>query len=276
MHYRNWRKIILSATAIISAAALNGCATPKHTNLLVFGTNTVLGLKVGADATQTPSIQLAYARQELVLMPLLANTSGKGADLTPCPSTAVGQDPPANVPVNCKFIGRSATDDIDSYSVLASFGAKGNASQSGGEAKAGGAIAQYFATGLAARVLATHGSSLVAASESATTEAASESIYASPELRAAIDTARDGVVVREAKRQIFRDAVAAKIADSANYRERLANIDKDLGLNANDGFVKGCSGAQSAAACAAAVKAGALVSYLDVGEWEKALAAVLK
>lgn len=237
MHYRNRRKIILSATTI-AAAALSGCATPRHTNLLVFGTNTVLGLKVGADATQTPSIQVAYARQELVLMPLLANTSGKGADLTPCPSTAVGQDPPANVPVNCKFIGQSGTANIDSYSVLASFGAKGNASTVRGEAKAGGAIAQYFATGLAARELAKHGTALVAASESATAAADSEARY--------------GIIVEKIK--AGRAAFAAQVAAlGGNFLARLDAVDVQLRLG-SEGFSKACRNATTAADCSAIIR----------------------
>ncbi len=167
MHYR-----IASATAL--ALILSGCATPRHTNLLIFGTNTVVGLKVGADATQTPAIQLAYSRQELVLMPVLANTGmvedgDNRGRLTPCPAKPDGD--PVKLAKNCKFIGTDKDGSEDSYSVLASFGAKGDASGSTASPKAGGAIAQYFATGLAARELAKHGSALVAASESATAEA---------------------------------------------------------------------------------------------------------
>ncbi|MBX9859399.1 MAG: hypothetical protein K2Y20_07395 [Sphingomonas sp.] len=276
MHYRNRRKIIPStrafAATIIAAAALSGCATtPRHTNLLIFGTNTQLGIKVGADATQTPAIQLGYNRQELVLLPLLANTGGTADKLSPCPATTT---PPPTVPVNCKFTGNSG-DDLDAYSVLASFGTRYDVSAGAGP-KAGGGIAQYFATGLAARELATHGSSLVAATESATEKARSETIYGSPDRVAAVLAAQTSVATRESKRQSFRDSVAAKISASGDFASRLAAIDASLGLAANDGFVKGCSGAGSAAECGAAIKSGAVASYLTADEWEKALAAVLK
>lgn len=176
MHFRNRRKIIFGATTI-TAAALSGCATPQHTNLLIFGTNTVFGVKVGADATQTPAIQVGYNRQELVLMPLLANTAASNTDgdllLQPCPAEKAQKPGPptatlGELSVNCKFIGtQNDARDQDAYSVLASFGTKYDAS-AGGNPKVGGGIAQYFATGLAARELAKHGSSLVAATESAT------------------------------------------------------------------------------------------------------------
>lgn len=233
MHYRNRRKIILSATAI-AAAALSGCATPQHTNLLIFGTNTVVGLKVGADATSTPAIQVGYARQELVLMPLLANTGGTGDKLSPCPATTT---PPATVPVNCKFTGNAGTD-LDSYSVLASFGAKFDATKEGGDAKAGGAIAQYFATGLAARELATHGSSLVAATDSATAESGSSTSYV------AISTN-----IR-AERETFATQVEGLGTD---FLTKLDAVDKALVLGST-GFARGCKSTGSAAACAAIIR----------------------
>lgn len=259
MHYRNWRKIILSATAIISAAALNGCATPKHTNLLVFGTNTVLGLKVGADATQTPSIQLAYARQELVLMPLLANTSGKGADLTPCPSTAVGQDPPANVPVNCKFIGQEGTNDTDSYSVLASFGAKFDAETTpGGTSKAGGGIAQYFATGLAARTLAEKaGAAAVAGGEAAT--------VASP--------ASAALIVRKGyASQVAMNLLAAVAVTDLNLGQQLTALDNAAETGGR--FTRACKQPTTKSACAGVIESYSTPALVGMPEskWQAAVA----
>lgn len=274
----------LTGMAAFVAVALSGCSTPQHTNLLIFGTNTVVGLKAGADATQTPAIQLAYARQELVLMPLLANTaaSRSGGDLlmAPCPAQSAAQarghvQAGPELTKNCKFLG-TVGDEQDSYSVMASFGAKFDATRSDGTQKGSGAIAQYFATGLAARELARHGASLVAASESATQEAQSAAIYASPERRAAILDAERGVANREAKRQSFRNAVADKIAASADFTNRLKTIDGDLGLNPGDGFVKGCAAAVSATACADGIRSGLVGGDLTADEWETALAAVLK
>lgn len=206
MHYRN-------ASVAALALILSACSTPQHTNLLIFGTNTVVGLKVGADATQTPAIQLAYSRQELVLMPLLANTGGSGDNLAPCPNTTT---PPPEVPVNCKFVGKQGDANLDSYSVLASFGARFDASKQDGQAKAGGAIAQYFATGLAARELATHGSSLVAATDSATAEASSKSGEA-------------WIVMRKSKFEETADHLALSAVTDATLMTSLKALDGAAG-----------------------------------------------
>lgn len=266
MHYRNRRKIILGATTI-AAAALSGCATPRHTNLLVFGTNTVLGLKVGADATQTPSIQVAYARQELVLMPLLANTSGKGADLTPC---AVAAGTPPTVPVNCKFIGNDGSN-MDTYSVLASFGAKGGASGSTTNPKANGAIAQYFATGLAARELATHGSSLVAASESATTEARAQTLLGSPKVRQAIQDELNYAEDSSARIKILRAQISGVMLGSNDPKSLVAKLDKSLsGGAARTNFASACGPAPAAVKCAQDIQNSAALDGMDPDDWEAA------
>lgn len=252
MHYR-----IASVAAL--ALILSGCSTPQHTNLLIFGTNTVVGLKVGADATQTPAIQVGYTRQELVLMPLLANTSGTGDKLAPCPSTVVGQTPPPTVPVNCKFIGQKGADNIDSYSVLASFGAKFDAKKVGTDAEAGGAIAQYFATGLAARELARHGSSLVAASESATADALS-SAYSEAQAAAVVDRAYKG-------REGFASAVE-KLADPT-FKQMLSNADD--AASAGNKLVRACSTATTAADCAKALRLDDTLSNFTGERWQLAI-----
>ncbi len=171
MHYRYGRIIITS----IAAVTLSGCtSTLRHTNLLVFGTNTTGGLEVGTNTNQIPRILFGYTRQELVLMPLLANTraqssQGGGGKLIPCglePSTtANNQSPIQVVPEGCKFLGRSGgpNGDYDTYSVLASFGAGVQAGTTGGKSSASGKVAQYFATGLAARALAENGGAAVIA-----------------------------------------------------------------------------------------------------------------
>ncbi len=232
MHYR-----IASATAL--ALILSGCATPRHSNLLIFGTNTVVGLKVGADATQTPAIQLAYSRQELVLMPLLANTSGSGDQLAPCPAqeAAVPDDPPtpAQLSINCKFVGTDK-DQIDSYSVLASFGARFDATSNitepkTGQVKAGGGIAQYFATGLAARELAKHGSSLVAVGEAATAEA-----------KASNPEGQKWISERHAKFQLIADHLEkSAVADGPTLDKAMQNL--DTSVLSTPTFVSLCSSA---------------------------------
>lgn len=134
---------------------VSGCATPKHSNTLIFGTNTKFALDVSADPSGSPSITVGYKRQEAVWMPLLAN---QGVVLA-------NQQDVVGIPAECKeenclFIGTVCKDkeckDRDTYSVLASFGAKFSGEATGGP-KATGGLAQYFATGLAARILAKEG-----------------------------------------------------------------------------------------------------------------------
>lgn len=264
MHYRNRQKIILVATTI-AAAALSGCATPQHTNLLIFGTNTQLGIKVGADATQTPAIQVGYNRQELVLMPLLANTGGTGDKLAPCPVTTT---PPPTVPTNCKFTG-NAGNNLDAYSVLASFGTKYDVSAGAGP-KAGGGIAQYFATGLAARELATHGSSLVAATPAAEREA----IAGSPQARALIQSRLAAAQTAQVQINDVRAALGAKVlAAGDNYKNLLQAFDGAIspaGGSRTD-FVEACAGLDRNA-CASVVLSGDQLDDLRLADWQKASA----
>ena len=160
----------------MSCAALAACETPKHSNTLIFGTNTKVAFDVSADAvTQTPSITLGYTRQEAVWMPLMPNVDRNGK-MVPC-----GNEETRAASEACKkFIGKDGATKTegakeDTYSVLATFGAtfSGGANTQGGGSEnpeVGGAgaevsagttasagIAQYFATGLAARILAKEG-----------------------------------------------------------------------------------------------------------------------
>lgn len=158
---------------------------------MIFGTNTTVGVKVGRDVNQMPNVLIAYDRQEAVIMPLLANTGEKPGSrnkLSPCPSVTVPDEAEAAETVAeltsgngfahpCKFVGIRQGDGgliiQDSYSVLASFGAKlkGNATEN--QAAAG--LAQYFATGAAAQTLALNGGAAVIAVGDAATAAASNS-----------------------------------------------------------------------------------------------------
>jgi hypothetical protein len=141
----------LIAAASTALLALAGCSTPKHTDLLVFGTNTSLGVSIKGDATSTAGVDIGYRRQEVVLMPLYVNGA---QSKTP---------PPAAAPLgDTKYQGIDTEARKDTYSVLASFGAKASGSGSGG---AGVSIAQYFATGIAARTLALAGGALVTTSD---------------------------------------------------------------------------------------------------------------
>jgi hypothetical protein len=179
--YRRLHSYLALSAALL---ACGGCTQmTRHSNMVVFGTNTVVGLRVGTNATQVPSIDLGYTRQEAVLMPLVANTgnaqgqaTGPGT-LVPC---NVGTDVkvvkgtpapdgtalPEFVTHPCLLVATDNTDDRqgrDSYSVLASFGADFGASAEPSGAKARGGLAQYFATGMAAQLLALNGGAAVVA-----------------------------------------------------------------------------------------------------------------
>ena len=72
-------------TALAMLATAGGCVqATRHSNTMLFGTNTTVGFKVGQGANQVPEIILAYDRQEAVIMPLVANTGDNGDVLTPC------------------------------------------------------------------------------------------------------------------------------------------------------------------------------------------------
>jgi hypothetical protein len=168
MHSRLYKP--LAAAAVLMATS--GCVqATRHSNTMVFGTNTSLGLKVGNDANQVPSILVGYDRQEAVIMPLLANTREKAGSsdnlLSPCRVDeevkildAGGGAEKAKFAVHPCLFAATNGSATDSYSVLASFGAKFDA-EVGTGTKAGGGLAQYFATGLAAQILATTGGAAV-------------------------------------------------------------------------------------------------------------------
>lgn len=144
-----------------------GCAMPPHSNMMVFGTNTSLAVRVGASATSVPEISVGYSRQEAVLMPLVANkagTSGTGSSLIPCdvsaPVTVTGSARFLKHP--CLLVGQHG-DSQDTYSVLASFGANIKGTGKKDEVGVGVGLAQYFATGVAAQMLALSGGASVVA-----------------------------------------------------------------------------------------------------------------
>ncbi|HVH48588.1 MAG TPA: hypothetical protein VM760_01745 [Sphingomicrobium sp.] len=165
------RRSIAYLAALSVVPLLGGCVqATRHSNLMVFGTNTSFGLKVGTAPNQVPSVVVGYDRQEAVLMPLLANTvdlqnaAAKQNLLSPCPVS------PSGVPVQnhpCLFAARRG-DAVDAYSVLASFGANFEGGNSATNATAKGGLAQYFSTGMAAQILAlTGGASVVAVGKAA-------------------------------------------------------------------------------------------------------------
>jgi hypothetical protein len=165
MRDRPYGKLAALAALTAAAALTGGCVqATRHSNTMIFGTNTSFGIKAGTSATQTPTIQIGYDRQEAVVMPLVANTGVSGTDnlLTPCnvggAQPAAGQSGPPIDP--CLLVGTNG-ESTDSYSVLASFGADFGASVEDDTPKAQGGLAQYFATGMAAQILAATGGASV-------------------------------------------------------------------------------------------------------------------
>lgn len=142
MRYHRSAIIPVLGLGLAVTASLTGCAMPRHSDTLLFGTNTKIALDISGDPSGRPEITVGYRRQELVWMPLVVN--GEHATSFIKNTGYVG---PA------KYWGQDKDNAFDTYSVLASFGAKFSAEAST-SAKAEGGLAQYFATGLAARKLA--------------------------------------------------------------------------------------------------------------------------
>ncbi|MGP1283337.1 MAG: hypothetical protein ACTS1X_10210 [Parasphingopyxis sp.] len=190
MHSRLY--VPLAALALLPLVA--GCVqATRHSNTMIFGTNTTVGFKVGSSASQVPEILLAYDRQELVIMPLLANVQDRGNDLLqPCdptrPAEIVGdRSEDGEFLIHpCSFVGYRE-GSLDSYSVLASFGASFDAHASSAPEASGG-LAQYFATGIAAQMLAFNGGAAVVNTTARTSAAqtlAASAVFASEQERAA-------------------------------------------------------------------------------------------
>ncbi|MBM4056227.1 MAG: hypothetical protein FJ264_16480 [Planctomycetes bacterium] len=146
------KQLMVVLVSVIAVVIISGCAV-KHSDVMLFGTNTKYGLSIAMDQPEsTPHINVGYKRREFVWMPLVAN--GADSVIQKKVATASAQD--------LKYLGKEPTGKEDTYSVLASFGANFKASGAAG----GGGIAQYFATGMAARKLAeVGGASLVQASD---------------------------------------------------------------------------------------------------------------
>lgn len=180
MHYRSHK--FFAALSLLPLLA--GCVqATRHSNTMVFGTNTNVGLKIGTTTGETPEVLIGYDRKETVIMPLLANTGEKENSrnhLSPCEPDKIFEIDKGGQEVltagiaalaaqsseihPCLFVA-TKTDSKgklisrDSYSVLASFGAQieGNAKEGSGQV----GLAQYFATGVAAQMLASNGGAAV-------------------------------------------------------------------------------------------------------------------
>jgi hypothetical protein len=199
--------MLAALAALISL--VSGCATPKHTDLLVFATNTEFGVSAKGDSTSTVGISIGYYRQEVVLMPLYVNAGDSKVTKPANPALA-----------EAKYVGTEAGGRNDTYSVLASFGARGGASTN----NANVSIAQYFATGLAARTLALAGGALVSTSDQAAAHPISAEAI-SAEKAASLDAAGQ-------TRQSLLNQIVAKVVDpqsgavdQAKLKKAFAGID---------------------------------------------------
>jgi hypothetical protein len=167
-----YRGLHCSAVALI-AASLCGCVqATRHSNTMLFGTNTQFGIRAGASASSVPELNIGYTRQEAVVMPLVANAKDDGKYQTPCdPSQPVDAQGGTFAVHPCLLVGVNGSAQ-DSYSVLASFGAKFDAGAQASGVQSKGGLAQYFATGMAAQILALNGGASVVATGDAATESA--------------------------------------------------------------------------------------------------------
>ena len=236
---------------------LGGCAqATRHSNTMVFGTNTTVGVKVGRDVNQMPNVLIAYDRQEAVIMPLLANTGEKrGSEnmLSPCPSVTVPDSAKAAQTARelaagngfahpCKFVGIREGDNglviQDSYSVLASFGAKLKGNGVDGTGAAG--LAQYFATGAAAQTLAINGGAAViavgdaakAAAENESNAAAAAAAMGTPIDLKLTSTQRETIVKTNNEYDAFRKEMVAIFSrtPAATWSARLSDFTSKSGV----------------------------------------------
>ncbi len=246
MHRRLYR-IIAALTFPVLAG---GCAQmTRHSNMVLFGTNSSIGVRVGASASSVPEIQIGYARQEAVAMPLVANVRHKddggtsGDLLQPCDLTSSVQVQASKYAVHpCSLVAVNGSA-LDSYSVLASFGAKLKGSASTGDAEAGVGLAQYFATGMAAQMLALNGGAAVvavsqAAENSALTPPSGETIkalYSNPQ------AFQLGVERNDAYEQ-FRTKLLSKVAatNQTVLAKRIGEFETAVG--SNEDLASDCAG----------------------------------
>lgn len=242
------RRFHAPAIALTACSLALGACTQmtRHSNTMLFGTQTKLGVDLGVDATNLPNLSIGYRRQEAVVMPLVANVQGtsKGGDLEPCEMTpgfdsegvvppppqsatqptAVARDgtgaPPGVVDTKalhpCLLVarrfGKQGLELEDSYSVLASFGAEFEGGNKGQDIDAQAGLAQYFATGAAAQLLAVTGGAAVISTGSAAKAAVSNAENAA--------AAATVLAPEQAQRIALGTALYAKAADAGGNDAR--------------------------------------------------------
>ncbi|MBI5190745.1 MAG: hypothetical protein HZA22_08730 [Nitrospirae bacterium] len=171
--------VLVLAVGLMVSVLATGCAGRQNT--IMFGTNTLIGVKVTArdTATEMPEVKIGYERAEFVWMPLISsNKEGDpvGTVCESCPDSCTyckdrtGACTCPKKMIDGKFFaGKDGNDKLDSYSVIATM----SGSLSTGASGTNGGIAQYFATGIAARELAKKsGAALVSTAPSAELEKA--------------------------------------------------------------------------------------------------------
>jgi hypothetical protein len=215
---------VLILTGLLALAS--GCYTPKHSNVLIFATNTKFGVDISYDPkTQEPSFVVGFRRQEGVWLPLLANYGPNGLEpgpLTITNTTAAGKVDVTQIAPQMLYQG-SGGNNRDTYSVLATF--RGSAAAQGsGTNGASTAIAQYFATGLAARELASQGGAALVSTKAATPneQAVAQLMNAinSPDndkLRAQFDQLRGKALDKTKAKNMDGTPFQGTTSDYANY-----------------------------------------------------------
>ncbi len=223
---------------LIAALILPGCVqATRHSNTMVFGTNTQIGVRAGASAASVPEVSIGYARQEAVIMPLVANGLDDGKVQKPCdPSRSVEVKGGTSFPVHpCLLVGTNDKAQ-DSYSVLASFGGKFGAAADNTGAKSEAGVAQYFATGIAAQLLAFQGgASLVAGGKAA--EKAADTKSSDADIIGALYGGEAKFTRNVAVRKTydsFEERVAAKIrlTKPENLNSRITKFEADTNTTA--------------------------------------------
>jgi hypothetical protein len=262
----------IAFAAVVGASALSGCVQmTRHSNTMVFGTNTTLGIKVGAEATSTPGITVGYSRQEAVVMPLVANTADNGTTQAPCPQVVTDSTTSVlALPDSCRLQGTGIAHEKDTYSVLASFGARFGSDLDSVGRSVDGQIAQYFATGLAARTLAEKGGAATIALGGAAR--ANADALGTERLLGLMDTPEAGrrfttdvALINDSKA-----AIVAKIGATPEYRALLTTMDTVIGGST---FTRACPASASAAQCASIITAGGMFMR-DAADWKAAAASI--
>jgi hypothetical protein len=276
MHRRPNRKLKAKHITLMTALMLaSGCVqATRHSNTMVFGTNTSFGVKVGAGTGETPKIVVGYDRQEAVIMPLVANVAESGNNsnlLIPCNlAQGVSVTGTAKFAVHpCSLVATNGSAQ-DSYSVLASFGASYDVDGSGAK----GGLAQYFSTGIAAQILALKGgAALVSTGDAAKASAANDVDAGLSALITGNSNYAKGIGEAEEENSLEL-AIDQRIRGTAkaNLIARLNAFDTALGISSG---ASGLCTSKEPAACADAIKGRDLYADYNLGSMADRVTAAL-